>query len=199
MFQWMKVPDQVSQQLEGYTPLHILGATRARLCEIYSLSTWCYCFLGYTAIIFSDLTTRDQLAYAHLIIREALLWWARLDYDTAFRLQAAADPYLCWNTLLHAAPLQASTILGHNLGQGAIFCTLCWEVYHTRAQCALLYLQPPTMRAPTSSYPTGSRCRSDKICTGKSAFSQVAAHTGVCVLCSSLHIRWKIVQRLLRA
>ena len=49
-----------------------------------------------------DPTTRDQLAYARLIIREALrhggAGW--LDYDRAFRQQAAADPSLRWNTLL---------------------------------------------------------------------------------------------------
>ena len=34
-------------------------------------STWCYCFPGiYAAIFTSDPTTSDQLAYAHLIIRE---------------------------------------------------------------------------------------------------------------------------------
>ena len=35
--------------------------------------TWCYCFLGYVAILTPDPTTRDQLAYAHLIIRETMV------------------------------------------------------------------------------------------------------------------------------
>ena len=79
------------------------------------------------AIRTSDPSTR-------LIIREALhhegAGW--LDYDRAFRQQAAVDPSLRWNTLLPG--LQASTMLSHGTGQGALFCTLCREMDHTRTQ-----------------------------------------------------------------
>jgi hypothetical protein len=72
------------------------------------LSTWCYCFLGYVAILISDPTTRDQLAHARLVITEALrhggAGW--MDYDRAFCQQASADPSLQRNTLLLA--LQAA-------------------------------------------------------------------------------------------
>ena len=60
------------EAMHGYSPLHLVGAARPRLREVSSLTTWCYCFLGYMAIRTSDPTTRDQLAYARLIIREAL-------------------------------------------------------------------------------------------------------------------------------
>ena len=45
------------QQLEavpGMPPITMLGAMRPRLREITSLPTWCYCFLGYMAILTSD-------------------------------------------------------------------------------------------------------------------------------------------------
>ena len=68
-------------------------AMRPRLREITSLPTWCYCFLGYMAILTSDPATRDQLTYARLLIREA---WRHggtgwLAYDHAFRQQVALN------------------------------------------------------------------------------------------------------------
>ena len=90
------------EAIQGFLPLQVLEATRPRLREVTSLSKWCYCFLGYMATPTSDPTTRDQLTYAHLIIREALCHWEAgwLDYDRAFHQQVAADPLLRWNTLL---------------------------------------------------------------------------------------------------
>ena len=49
--------------IQGYPPLQLLGATRPRLRKVTTLSTWCYCFLGYMEILASDPTTRHQLAY----------------------------------------------------------------------------------------------------------------------------------------
>ena len=34
------------EAIQGFLPLQGLGATRPRLREVTSLSTWCYCFLG---------------------------------------------------------------------------------------------------------------------------------------------------------
>ena len=84
------------ESIQGCTPLHTLGPTRPRLREVSSLPTWCYCFLGYMAILTSDPSTRDQLAYARLVIKEALRHGGQgwLDYDRAFRQQAAAEPSL---------------------------------------------------------------------------------------------------------
>ena len=61
------------EAIHGCSPLHTLGPARPRLREVTSVSMWCYCFLGYMAILTSDTTTSDQLAYARLMIREALL------------------------------------------------------------------------------------------------------------------------------
>ena len=143
----------------GYYPLHLAGVARPRLSDVSSLTTWCYCFLAYMAIR----NNMNQVAYARLIIREALhhggAGW--LDYDRAFRQQATLDPSLRWNTLLPG--LLASTMLGRSTGQGALFCTLCRDVDHTWAQCALLCLHHPTAQAPTATSPV-SRRRSENIC-----------------------------------
>lgn len=130
------------ETVSGVSATHMLGPARPRLREVASLPTWCYCFLGYVAMQTSDPTTRDQLAYARLLIKEAQrhggLGW--LDYDRAFRQQVAADPTMRWNTLIPG--LQASTILGQRQAGSGIFCTLCRQVDHTRAQCALACLEP---------------------------------------------------------
>ena len=63
----------LKQQLEIQgLPVTAIDPTRPRLCEVTSLPSWCYCFRGYVAILTHDPTTRHQLAYARLIIREAL-------------------------------------------------------------------------------------------------------------------------------
>ena len=128
---------QQLEDIQGF-PVATLGAARPRLREVTSLPTWCYCFQGYMAMLTPDPTTRDQLAYARLIIREALRHGGQgwRDYDRAFRQQRAADHTLPWNTLLPG--LQAATILGQRRGQGSAFCTLCRGVDHIRSQCALL-------------------------------------------------------------
>ena len=88
--------------VSGLSTSHMFGAARPRLQEVTSLPIWCYCFMGYMALRTSDPATRDQLAYARLLIKEAQrhggLGW--LDYDRAFRQQAAADPSIRWNTLI---------------------------------------------------------------------------------------------------
>lgn len=132
----------------GPGPMQFIGATRPRLREVSSLPSWCYCFLGFMAAMTSDPVTRDQLAYARLIIKEAqrhggLSW---LDYDRAFRQQIAADPAIRWNILNPS--LLASTMMGYrSTGQGS-FCTLCRMVDHTRAHCALAYLEHPYSGPP---------------------------------------------------
>ena len=54
------------------------------------------------AMLTPDLTSTDQLAYARLIIREALRHGRQgwRDYGRAFCQQSAADHTLPWNTLL---------------------------------------------------------------------------------------------------
>ena len=140
------------EALQGPTSVQVVGATRPRLREVTSLSTWCFCFLGYMAAMTSDPTTRDQLAYTRLMIKEAqrhggLAW---LDYDKAFRQQLAADPSVRWNTMNPS--LLASTMLGHRSTSQSSFCTLCRMVDHSRAQCALGYMEPPPAVAPAPRY-----------------------------------------------
>ena len=181
---------QQLEDIQGF-PLHAVGATRPRLRDVSSISTWCYCFLGYVAVLTPDPATRDQLAYARLIIREALRHGGQgwLDYDRAFRQQVAADPSMRWNTLLPG--LQAATILGRGGGQGLAFCTLCRGSDHTRSQCALLYLQPPASRATAITSVTTPRRRLDNICMswnrGACIFPNNCSYRHVCATCQLPH------------
>ena len=174
----------------------MFGAARPRLREVNSLSTWCYCFLGYMAIRTSDPVTRDQLTYARLLIREARrhggMGW--LDYDRAFRQQAAADPSLRWNTLIPG--LQAATILGQRSGQGS-FCNLCRGEDHSQGQCALAGLRPaiPTTQASNRS-PSVSAARNrpenaHNICIswnrGSCVFPGHCVYRHICATCHLPH------------
>ena len=147
----------LQSQLESLQcPSTIIGASRPRLREVSSLPAWCYCFLGFMATMTNDPVTRDQLAYARLIIKEAQRHGGKawLDYDRAFRQQMAADPSMRWNIINPS--LLTSTVLGqHTSGQGS-FCTLCRMVDHTRTECALAYLGHPL---PTQRHPSGRRTR----------------------------------------
>ena len=143
-----------NETLQGPAAIGPLGPARTRPREVTTLHIWCYCFLAYIGMHTTDATTRDQLAYARLIIKEAQrhggLGW--LDYDRAFRQQAEADRAIRWNTLLPG--LQASTILGRPAISGqrggpyTRFCTLCREVDHNRVQCALACLEPAGQGTP---------------------------------------------------
>ncbi len=97
-------------------------------------------------VLTTDATTRDQLASTRLLIREEQCHGGQswLDYDRAFRQQAAADPTTPWNTINPG--LQAATILMQCPSGHATFCTLCRMVDHSRSQCALQYQEP----APSS-------------------------------------------------
>ena len=113
---------------------------RTRLREVPSLVSWMYCFTAYIAIQTQDPLTRQMLAYARLIIREALRHggggWA--EYDRVFQRQVSINPALPWNVL--EPSLQAATILGQRMSEGML-CTICQECDHTATRCALAPLQ----------------------------------------------------------
>lgn len=171
----------------------IPGHLKPHLREITSLPSWMYCFLAYIAILAPDQPTRDRLAYARLIVKEALRhggtgWMA---YDRVFRQQAAIDGSLAWNTL-HGG-IQAATIMGTTSGP-TNFCSLCREVDHSTASCALAYLQPPTTPSTTSqparSQPSRPR-RPASICMswnrGSCAFPGACNFRHVCSICYQHH------------
>ncbi len=54
------------------------GPSRPRMRDVLTLPSWLYCFLTYTAILTTDPTTKDKLAYARLMILED----GHLDYDS---------------------------------------------------------------------------------------------------------------------
>ena len=146
----------------------------------------------------TDPSTRDQLAYARLIIKEAQrhggMGW--LDYDRAFRQQAANDPSMRWNTL--SPGLQASTIFGHRPpGQGS-FCTLCRVVDHSRTQCALVCLEPSVPSTAASFRPTtrsSSTQRRYNVCIswnkGVCVFPGQCTFRHVCATCQSANHKAK--------
>jgi hypothetical protein len=124
------------------------GVLRPSLREISSIQTWMYCFLAYVAILAPDQGTRDRLAYARLLLREAQRHSSNgwLDYDRVFRQQAVVDHNMPWNTL-HPG-IQAATMFGGSQGPGT-FCTLCREPDHFKETCALAYFQQPPTQART--------------------------------------------------
>ena len=180
------------EAVQGSAAISMLGPTRPRLREVTTLPTWCYCFLGYMAMCTTDPQTRNQMAYARLLIKEAQRGghgW--LDYDRAFRQQAVGNPSVQWNTVNPG--LQASTILGQPpAGQGP-FCTLCREVDHTRAQCALSCLEPPaTTTGPPKNVSRGSsvqRRPPANVCIswnkGACVFPGECFYRHVCATCQS--------------
>ena len=132
------------------------GILKSRLREVTSLTSWMFAFFAYVAILSDDTTTRNMLAYARLVIREAQRHGGNgwIAYDKVFRQQVAIDSTLQWNTI-HPG-IQASTLLGQTPGQG-VFCTLCREPDHKSMGCALSYLQEPQSPAwPIMPTPAGT-------------------------------------------
>ena len=158
--QFVEMWEVLADSMQGLQTAYMLGASHPRLREVSSLITWCYCFLGFMAV---SSKTRDQLAYARLLVKEAQCQGGRgwIDYDWAFRQQAAADRSLKWNTLIPG--LQASTILSQGTPRSGLFCSLCREVDHTRAQCALACFQPADPKPPEPAQ-QAQPCPPQRIC-----------------------------------
>lgn len=183
------------EELQGPSSLQVIGATRPRLREVASLSTWCYCFLGYVATMTADPLTRDQLAYARLNIRQAQSQGGLsfLDYDRAFRQQVATDPSMRWNALNPS--LLAATTLGHRSTGAHPFCTLCRAVDHTRTQCALTFLEPvhtasvSAMAQRGPSQGVARRPRNPPVCfswnRGACLYGSKCRYQHVCSICST--------------
>jgi hypothetical protein len=172
-------------------PIPVLpGSLKPRLREVSSLPSWLYCFLAYVAILAPDQGTRDMLAYARLLIREAQrhggVGW--MDYDRVFRQQAAIDRSLQWNTLNPG--IQSSTITGQ-APRPNTFCTLCHEVDHTAASCALAYLEPSGPPSPPTTQRSAKRRTSYSICMswnrGKCTYPGACTFRHVCSQCYQLH------------
>lgn len=177
------------------------GVLRPSLREVTSLPSWIYCFLAYIAMRAPDQTTRDMLAYARLVVREAQRHGGSswLDYDRVFRQQAALDPTMRWNTLQPG--IQAATLTGRATGRGT-FCTLCREPDHMADRCALAYLQQPVQQpGQTGQYPQAParqrfpprrRPDSNSICLswnkGNCLYPGRCAFRHVCATCQRQHM-----------
>ena len=125
-----------------------IASSRPRVREVSTIPSWVCCFLTFLAVGTSDPVVRERLAYAVLLVREAMRHGGQgwIEYDRLFRQQAAMNPSLPWN-VLHAG-LQASTILGGRSPGAGTFCTLCQECDHSNAQCALTQLQQQPVNNP---------------------------------------------------
>ena len=117
--------------------------------EVKSLLTWVQCFVTYVAVVVSDHPSRVQemLAYARLIVREALRnggdGWR--SYGAMFRKLAATDPSLSWGKVLPA--LYATTFLASRVTTATSY-EQCLEGDHGTGDCALAELQKSTTTAP---------------------------------------------------
>ena len=154
------------------------------------MATWCYYFLGYLSVLTTDSTTRDQMAYACLHIREAQRHGGQawLNYDWPFCQQAVVDPTILWKTINPG--LQAETILSQQPSGQATFCTLCRMVNHVRSQCALQFLEPTPVSAtsPHTTPISGRRFRR-VLCfswnLGQSSFPGRCKFRHICSSCES--------------
>ena len=171
--------------VHGALGFHVLPmSSRPRVREVTSLPSWTACFLTYLAVLTPDPTTRKRLAYAILVIREAMRHGGQgwLDYDRLFRQQATIDHNIQWN-LVHPG-LQATTILSHRSGQG-LFCNLCQECDHAAQQCAMIQLQQPPTRNNLAT--PVSRMTSRRICTswneGNCAYPGSCTYRHICSRC----------------
>ena len=151
-----------------------------------------YCFAAYVAIRTPDELTRQMLAYARLIIREALRHggsgWA--EYDRVFRRQVAINPALSWNML--EPSLQAATILGQRSSEW-VLCTICQECDHTTSRCALAPLQqqlqphPPGVVSAASYRPPRRPETIQRICVGWNKGTCLRPQCGFRHICATCH------------
>ena len=120
---------------------------RRRMHEVSSPLAWIHCFLAYAAIRCRDPFTRDMLAYARLILGEAMCHGGSgwLEYDRAARQQHAIDPAKPWNVL--DPGLHSSFILSRSSAAAVKRCTACQGVDHTTSQCALASIKPAVQQA----------------------------------------------------
>ena len=126
--------------LNGTLPLPFTTINRTKVRKVPSLVSWLYCFSAYMAVQTSDPLTRDMLAYAHIIIHEALRHGGSgwMEYDRILRRQVAINPATPWNSLQPS--LQVATIPSQGTTT-SVCCTTCLECDHTTRQCALAPLQ----------------------------------------------------------
>ena len=119
--------------------------SRQKVWEVTALPSWITCFLTYLAVLIPDPVTCECLAYAILVVQEAMHHGGQdwLDYDWLFQQQAVIDSNLQWN-LVHPG-LQATTISSHRSGLDTFY-NLCQECDHTMQQCAMTQLQQPSAR-----------------------------------------------------
>ena len=143
-----------------------------------------HCFLAYAAIHCLDPFTRDMLAYARLILGEAMCHrgsgW--LEYDRAARQQRAIDPAKPWNVL--DPGLHSGFILSRSSAAAVKHCTACQGIDHT-SQCALVSIEPAVQQAGMEPCCHSYNCASwnREACS----FPGTCSYCHVCSICFGTH------------
>ena len=145
--------DEVHQPNQGSS------RSTARMREISSPIQWAVCLLTYAAVRCTDPDIRNILAYGRIVLNLAQRHGGQgwLEYDRAFRQQAAADHSIQWNSLNPS--LMAATVLSSPSLSPAIFCPHCQEADHKGTDCALVTVDPFLEPVRHSSNPPSSRPR----------------------------------------
>uniref|UniRef100_A0A1X7U1S3 C3H1-type domain-containing protein n=1 Tax=Amphimedon queenslandica TaxID=400682 RepID=A0A1X7U1S3_AMPQE len=161
------------------------NAGRPRVREVSSPLTWIHCFMAYAAIRCKDPFTRDMLAYARLILGEAMRHGGSgwLEYDRAARQQRAIDPTKPWNVL--DPGLHSALVLSRGSAASVKRCSLCHGADHTASQCALASLEH------TPSQPWTTPRRQSLVCVswnrGTCSFPGTCSYRHVCSSCFGNH------------
>ena len=161
------------------------NAGRPRVREVSSPLAWIHCFLAYAAIRCQDPFARDMLAYARLILGEAMCHGGSgwLEYDRAARQQRAINPTRPWNVL--DPGLHSALVLSRSAGALVKRCSLCHGADHSSSQCALASLDH------TPSQPWTAPRRQSLICSswnkGSCSFPGTCSYRHVCFNCFGNH------------
>ena len=161
------------------------GMSRPRMREVSSPLAWIHCFLAYAAIRCQDPFTRDMLAYARLILGEAMCHGGTgwLEYDRAARQQRAIDPLKPWNIL--DPGLHSAFILSRNSATTLKRCSSCQGVDHTASQCALTSIEPASQQIWTEPRRRSFVCISWN--RGACSFPGTCSYRHVCSFCFGNH------------
>ena len=159
--------------------------SRPRAREVASPLAWIHCFLAYVAIRCRDPLTRDMLAYARLILGEAMshggTGW--LEYDRAARQQRAIDPSKPWNVL--DPGLHSAFILSRSSSAYIKRCSLCQGVDHIASQCALASLDSFQGQGGAETRRRSFICQSWN--RGSCSFPGTCNYRHVCSSCAGNH------------
>ena len=141
-----------------------LPGNSSRLREIQDPISWVRCFLLFLAARVNNQETRDLAAYAITVIDLARCHGGRgwLSYDSRFRQLKAAGAPFPWTEV--NSSVMASTVLSFTGSTNrGLSCDLCFASGHTKADCALLAMEPKASSASLQQDRSLNRSRPAKV------------------------------------